>query len=270
MPETAFSKAVKRAVSAFKGALFPEDITCDLCGAELIDRTRVRLCAECCEKMPLIKEHICRVCGVEISDESDYCLRCQNVESYFKVNRSSLLYEGEAQRLIHEMKFGKKKYIAHTLGAIMSDTYLKYSMSADVIVPVPMTDAEVKCRGFNQSELLASQLGERLGLIVLPALVKVKETKSQKELTGKERAENLSGCFECVTKHAAGLRILLVDDVFTTGATANECARVLLRAKAKEVSVLTAAVTKRKPPLEGKPVSDKKSSERKNKADTGA
>ena len=79
---------------------------------------------------------------------------------------------------------------------------------------------------------------------VLPALVKVRETKPQKELTGKERAENLKGCFAVAYgEYVRGRKIVLVDDVFTTGSTANECTRMLLRAKAASVTVLTAAVT---------------------------
>ena len=120
-------------------------------------------------------------------------------------------------------------------------------MDAEIAVFVPMSDAEKKKRGFNQAELLAREVGERLGLPVLPALVKVKETSPQKELTGKERADNLKGCFSVAyADWIAGRRILLVDDVFTTGATANECARTLLKAKVRQVSVLTAAVTVQK------------------------
>lgn len=241
-----FKAKLKDVALTFKHALFPEDITCDLCGEELTAKTRYRLCGACAEKMPFVGDHVCLVCGEPIDNEADYCIRCQNTDSVFKLNRSPLVYEDGARELIHQLKFGKKKYIATTLGAMMSDTYLSNRVCGEIIVPVPMSAAELKKRGFNQAELLAYDVGERLGIPVLPSLNKVRETSAQKELGKKERAENLKGAFVNVFSQVKGRKILLVDDVFTTGATANECASVLLKSGAKEVSVLTAAVTKQK------------------------
>lgn len=232
--------------NALRLALFPSDITCDLCGDELTADTRYNLCAECASKLPAVGEHICLVCGVPLSDESDFCIRCKNYDCEFSMNRSPLVYEGETQTLILALKFGKKKYIAKTLGAMMADEFIRRRMSADIAVFVPMTEWEEKQRGFNQSELLAREVADRLGLPLLPALVKTKDTSAQKQLTLKEREENLKGAFACVFKEVKYRSILLIDDVFTTGATANACAHVLSEAGAKDVFVLTAAVTKRK------------------------
>ena len=228
-------------------ALFPEDITCDNCGEELVAQTRFRLCAECLEKLPIIDGHICLVCGAPIKDESDYCMRCQHAESVFEKSRAPFVYDGEAKELIHKMKFGGRKFIASTLGAFMADCFVKNGMSADVIAFVPMTKQEERKRGFNQAELLAREVGDRLKLPVLPALQKVKDTSAQKELTREDRMTNLEGAFRCVFDEVKRLNVLLVDDVFTTGITANECAKALLKGKAKSVSVLTAAVTVLKP-----------------------
>lgn len=245
------ARTVKRMLGALKDAVYPENVTCDLCGKELTADTRYNLCAACTERMPFVRGHVCLNCGVPMNDEADFCLRCQRTESVYKSNRSPLVYEGAAKQLIYSLKFGGKKYIAKLLGAMMADAYLNSGTDAEIVVFVPMSDAEKKKRGFNQAELLAREVGERLGLPVLPALAKVKETSPQKELTGKERAENLKGCFAVsYAEWIAGRRILLVDDVFTTGATANECARTLLKAKVRQVSVLTAAVTVQKPATE--------------------
>lgn len=241
---------VYRIVNPIKHTLFPENITCDICGEELISDTRYPLCAECTSKLPTTGEHICVNCGVPISGEADYCIRCENVRDEYLLNRSPLVYDGEAKELIYSLKFGGKRYLAKTLGAMMSDEFLKRGMSADIAIFVPMTDKEEKKRGFNQSELLARNVAERLNMPLLPALVKVKETSAQKELKGKERAENLKGAFTCVFEQVKGRKILLIDDVFTTGATANACAHALIKAGAREVSVLTAAVTKKKLPVE--------------------
>ena len=242
-----FSALVKRAYNAVDDALFPKNITCDCCGGELVAETRYRLCAKCSEKLPMISGHICQVCGAPINDESDYCIRCQNQESVFERSRSPLVYEGTAKHLIYEMKFLGKQYIAETLGAMMADCFVSNNMSADVIVFVPMTDKEKRKRGFNQAELLAREVGERLNIPVLPALVKIKETPPQKELTREDREKNLDGVFKCVFDEIRRLNVLLVDDIFTTGATSNECAKALLKGKAKSVNVLTATVTVQKP-----------------------
>lgn len=233
-----------------KEALYPENITCDVCGEELVAHTRYRLCARCVEDMPFVEGHVCLNCGVSIDNEADYCDRCQNNPSVFKLCRAPLLYDGKARNMVYALKFAGKKYLAHTLGAMMADTYLKYNMQGEIIVPVPMSEKDVKKRGFNQAEILAYEVGRRLNIPVLPALVKVKDTLEQKELSGRERAINLERAFEVVYPHVKDRKILLVDDVFTTGATANECAKVLLKAKCKEVSVLTACITKLKPLME--------------------
>ena len=240
----------KRGIKAFDKALYSIDCTCDVCGEELVADTRYRLCSDCIAKLPFANGHRCLCCGVPLADESDYCNRCQYERGAFVKNRSPLVYEGETRKIIYSLKFGKKKYLAQTLGALMADEFLKDNMEADIIVYVPMTEAEEKKRGFNQSELLAEEVGKRLNIAVLPALVKIKETKAQKELGGKERAQNLEGAFACVFEQVNNRKILLIDDIFTTGATANECAKVLLKAKAREVNVLTAAVAKLKIPVE--------------------
>lgn len=235
-----------KALDTFDDALYPLDCTCDVCGEELVEDTRYRLCSECIANLPFAKGHICLNCGMPLDDESDYCNRCQNQKSSFVKNRSPLVYDGEVKRMIHKLKFRKKKYIAQTLGALMADKYLESGMDSEIIVFVPMTESELKKRGFNQAELLAMEVGRRLDIPVLPALVKIKDTSQQKELKGKDRASNLEGAFACLFEQVKGRKILLVDDVFTTGATANECANTLLKAKAREVCVLTAAVTKLK------------------------
>ncbi len=234
------------AARSFGAALFPEGVTCDLCLSELDNDGRYRLCSECLGNMPLIGDHICLCCGVPLDDESEYCLRCQDTESNFKICRSAFVYEGEARRLIHQFKIGRKTYIASTLGAFMADTFLRRDMFAEIATYVPMTSAELKKRGMNHSELLARDVAERLNLPLLPALVKVKDTPQQKGLGRTERAKNLEGVFTCGFPQVKKRSVLLIDDIFTTGATANECAKVLLKAGAREVCVLTAAITKKK------------------------
>ena len=239
-------RAFSRVKSAFEDALFPMDATCDLCGEELTADTRYRLCADCAARLPMTGEHICLSCGVTLTDEADYCIRCENSDYKFKLNRAPMAYDGAAKDIVYAMKFGGKRYIAATLGAMMADEFIKRRMAADIAVFVPMTADEENRRGYNQSELLAREVADRLKLPLLPALVKVKDTAAQKKLSGKEREDNLDGAFSCVYNQVKGRRILLIDDVFTTGATANACTKALMKAGAREVCVLTAAVTRKK------------------------
>ncbi|MDD4839693.1 MAG: ComF family protein [Clostridia bacterium] len=241
-----FSKVLKNLWNAFLKTLFPPKVACDSCGLELVADTRYNLCSSCIEKLPFNNGKVCAVCGTPIDDEADYCIRCQNTESSFEKNRSPLVYQAETAKLILSLKFGGKKYLVDTLSALMADTFIDNRLIADVLVYVPMTNLERKKRGFNQSELLAVEIGKRLEIPVCKGLLKVKETSLQKELSAKERAENLAGAFLAVPEFVKGQSIVLIDDVFTTGSTANECAKALLKARAKRVNVLTAAVTKQR------------------------
>ena len=144
-------------------------------------------------------------------------------------------------------KYGEKKYLKNLLAKLMTDKYLSERFDSDVVTFVPMTKKEQRKRGYNQSELLAREIANSLSLECRPSLKKVKESPEQKSLSAKERAENLKGVFSCSDAALKGKRVLLIDDVFTTGATANECSGVLLKAGASNVLVLTACVTALKP-----------------------
>ncbi len=230
----------------FEMALFPPNVTCDVCHNELIWETRLNLCSECVASMPFNNKKICLKCGTQIEDESDYCLRCQNTLMVFDKARSPLVYEGLAKKIVYELKVGKKKYLIDLLSKMMADTYIEEKFDADVVTFVPMTKKEEKVRGFNQSKLLAYALAKRLNLPVEEAIQKVRETQSQKKLSAKERAKNLEDAFRVYDGFGKGKNVLLVDDVLTTGATANECSKMLAKTKPKKIYVLTCACTKQK------------------------
>ncbi|MDR3216436.1 MAG: ComF family protein [Clostridiaceae bacterium] len=238
-----FSEIIKRALHGFKNALYPAEVTCDACGNELTGRSRYRLCAECTETLPIIKsgEEICPQCGVPVKNEAVYCLRCQNMRSKFELNRSPLVYEGLAVTLVHKLKFGGQKYLAEALSAMLADCFWDNGMSADVILYVPMTKREQRVRGFNQSELLARGLSKRLNVPLSDALIKIKDTKGQRGLSAEERRKNLEGAFHALPE-VSGKNCLLIDDVFTTGTTINECASALRHAHAKSVCSMTLSI----------------------------
>lgn len=242
-------KIIKDKVNGFLQLLFPAGLTCVNCGAEIKkDETRYAFCADCTAKLPFIEGHKCVSCGTPIKNEADYCDNCTRYDRNFDINRSPLTYEGTAAELIKKLKFGNKKYIAAELAKMMTDTFIEEGMVADVVTFVPMTDKEIKERGYNQSRLLAEEIAKRLNLPISDKLLKIKETDRQKKLTAKERRDNLKGVFAVADKSDFyRKRILLIDDVITTGATVNECAAVLKKSGAVKVSSLTACITVFKP-----------------------
>lgn len=231
----------------FTFLIYPKNITCVGCGAELIADTRYDFCSKCYAELPFVGDNKCKICGRDIVGEGDYCDSCTRFDCCFDVNRAPLVYGGLAKTLIKKLKFGNKRYIAEELAKMMADTYITENFEADCISFVPMTQKDEKRRGYNQAELLAKDVGKRLNIEVLPVLHKISSTATQKKLTAKERRENLKGAFAASDCDSfKGKTVLVVDDVFTTGATMGECARVLKKSGAKKVLGLTACISEYK------------------------
>lgn len=148
------------------------------------------------------------------------------------------LYEGTLATAINLFKFHGIKRLSRPLGTLL----LAYDMRGiDAIVPVPLSISGLRKRGFNQSLLLAHTIAKKRKLrIIGDGLIKKTETPPQLGLPAKRRLKNIKGAF-CTVKNFSGMRVLLIDDVMTTGATANECSRQLLKAGSDEVAVLTLA-----------------------------
>lgn len=226
-------------------ALYPLDFSCNNCGMELAKPTRSGLCDSCNDKLEYNNGGICITCGRKTESETNYCLSCQNNKRYFEFCRSPLVYTGTARKLIKNYKFAGKRYLAPYFVNLMVDTYLDNPYTCDAVCSVPISKLRMVERGFNQSEIIAKQLAKRLKLEYVDALVKVRETSDQVGLSATERTKNLAGAFK-VDKDVKGKNILLIDDVLTTGSTASECSRVLLKAGAKSVKVLVIASVEEK------------------------
>lgn len=149
------------------------------------------------------------------------------------------LYRGAARRLVVHLKFGPFELAARPLAAAMARCVS--GLAFDALVPVPLHRRGLRARGANQSALLAGRVSGETGIPVREALVKRRETRRQSSLSARARETNVRLAFEA-KDNVRGLHLLLVDDVRTTGATAQDCARALLAAGAEAVSLLTAAV----------------------------
>jgi ComF family protein len=154
------------------------------------------------------------------------------------------LYEGALAELIRLLKFEGERALALELARLMLPRMGEFKV--DAITFVPLHPLSERARGFNQAELLAMHLGELADIPVLPTLMKIRETRPQVELTGPERIKNVEGAFAPLGA-AQGKRVLLIDDVYTTGATVRECSRALKEAGYEWVGILTPARTPRSP-----------------------
>ena len=195
------------------------------------------LCPKCAEKITLIKPPVCYKCGKPC--EAFNCDECYQREYAFECARSAGIFEGVLRDAIHAMKYRNYEAVVDPLAEILirafPDTGL--ARSVHVLVPIPIHYSRLLDRGFNQSEELARKLAARIGLPVeSKVLRKSRKTAHQVDLPLDERALNIRGSFSVRrAERIRGKRVLLIDDVFTTGATLDEAARVLLESGASEV-----------------------------------
>ena len=154
-------------------------------------------------------------------------------------------YENLIRKLILQYKFNDKSYLYKTFCEFMvkNKKVFDFIKSYDIIIPVPMHRIKLRKRGYNQSELVARELAKKFNLkIYTDVLIKIKNNKVQSTLTKEERKENIKNVFKVVnTDKIKGMKILILDDIYTTGATVNECVEELMRAKPEEIGVLTLA-----------------------------
>ncbi len=156
-------------------------------------------------------------------------------------------YDEKVEKIVHEVKFFRKFALSRRIGSELSQVFLSEPClkKSDMIIPVPLHKSRQRERGFNQSELLCEVIGRQADAkIEVSALRRVRQTKAQSKLNAAERAQNISGAFKVVKPELIrGKRVVLIDDVLTTGSTLSSCAGALLEAGAEKVYALTAAMT---------------------------
>ena len=205
------------------------------------------VCPACLRKpAALIAEYFCRDCRTPFRnrfplDEDGRCALCRLGLNGFDAAYTFGAFEAELRELIHVFKYGRVKTLARPLGRFLA-LALPRTERFDVVVPMPLHWMRRWTRGFNQSELLAREIARRASVPVRNLVRRAKATTPQAGLTNAKRRANVSGAFRVHRPaRVRGLRILLVDDVMTTGATASACARALKQAGAARVTLLTVA-----------------------------
>ena len=212
---------------------------CAFCGAVVQPQTEI--CAKCSEDVPRVTPPICYSCGCGKSE-----CKCEKHHSeYASAFAAPFYYTGVVNQGIHRMKFQSSPQAAEVFGREMAvfARQVYRDVTIDLVTFVPMTRREKRERGYNQSELLAKAAARALMLPMAPTLKKLYETARQRSLGKRERSGNVLGVFEVIDpSQIRGKRVLLCDDLRTSGATLIECAKMLRIRGACEVLCLTAAV----------------------------
>ena len=218
--------------------------TCAACAAPLDQPSGGAVCHTCWSALPSAPSAgVCRVCGDTLqtwrpTQLDQLCARCRRTPRSITIGRSIGPYEGKLREILHALKYDGRRSVAKHLGQLMGAAAPEVLRGADCVAPVPLHFTRHYSRGFNQ----ANELARHLPLPVLQALRRRRRTVTQTDLPEAERHANVQSAFVMRRRRSVeGLVVVLVDDVSTTGATIDACARVLLAAGAKEVRALTAA-----------------------------
>ncbi len=218
-----------------------ERYTCLNCGREIFDNGY--FCEPCLTALPFNDGYTCDVCGRKQEAEG-VCMECKSRRPVYERSASAFVYEGDIRRLVISFKRGKKfigKAFAEAVLPIIQEKF----KDIDSLTFIPMMKRDIIVRGFNQSEFLCNELKDKLNLPVL-SLKKIKRSNAQKKLSQTSRRENLKGCFKADKKLFKGKRVLIVDDVLTTGATGDSVAEALKKAGATKIYLITVAAVEYK------------------------
>lgn len=260
--EEAWSNAracARRAADSLFSVLFPSD--CRICGLPLLNISRLPVCPGCLARIHPVEGNVCSICGERVlsafaqadDDGLRRCPACRRLDRPYERAVAYGSYDGGLRELIHLLKYNGVRPAARVLGRMLAEAWpmLESSFASEtvLVVPVPLFKGKRRQRGFNQSELIAGaalKLYSAKGRLQLAPglLLRIRDTHSQIGLTSHQRRENLRGAFAVArAQEVIGREVLLVDDVYTTGTTASECAKVLRRAGAAKVWVATVART---------------------------
>ncbi len=200
--------------------------------------------------LPCTGEHFCQRCGESYEGDIEGMFRCSNCAGrtwYISRARAAYRAEKKVREILHEFKYQRQFHHLPCLAGWLQEGFERFYQQEpedrwDGLVPVPLYPVRRRERGFNQAEELARMLGKSTGLPVLDVLTRIKKTETQARLRRSERLRNQLNAFDLKSGFdLRGKRLLIIDDVFTTGATINACARILKKAGAGDLAALTVA-----------------------------
>ncbi len=240
------SQNFKNFYANFLNLFYPKNLKCIFCGEELNEKSQNGSCTSCLKVLPYVYNE-CLKCGNPLENAGAVCLDCKRNNYDFDFARSVFAFDGLVKTAVHKFKYFSAKPYAKPLANFMIDKFKSCNIVSDIVTFVPMHPQKQKLRGFNQAELLANDVAKSLNLNCKNLIVKTKETASQTTMSYLERLNNVKDCYAFnpdFKKDILGKSILLIDDVFTTGATSSYIASLLKQNGALKVYVLTLAHTK--------------------------
>ena len=223
---------------------------CPVCGRILtrnIISQNPYICAECYGKLSFPEEPRCLKCSRPVSDDSDeFCPTCLKSVRHFDRGSSLLIHDDAAKKILYDLKYSNKRDNADFLAFEAADRMKELLLlwNPDVMIPIPLHRKKTLSRGFNQAELLADRLSHLTDIPVdRVMLIRSRETSPQKGLDRDQRIKNIRGAFTVTDENCNSYRtVLLVDDIYTSGATLSETARVLKEAGVRTVYFLTFSI----------------------------
>ncbi|MEG0720282.1 MAG: ComF family protein [Lachnospiraceae bacterium] len=208
--------------------------------------TEQEICEECKKELKTIKEPRCKKCGKPVRyREQEYCGDCQIKHHEFEQGRSLWLHKQPVSTSIYRFKYGNRRRYAKYYGSCMAREFgtLLKQWHIEVIMPIPLHKARHRKRGYNQAELLATEIGLLTDIPVdTVSLLRGKKTKPQKQLTEKARAQNMKDAFRLSNRLQRKKTVLLVDDIYTTGCTIDVAAKLLKCSGVEKVYFLTISI----------------------------
>ncbi|MBQ7467210.1 MAG: ComF family protein [Clostridia bacterium] len=234
---------LKNKLNKITDFMFPVH-SCLCCGSECDTFDGYRICSRCMAKLHKIGNNFCQKCGTHIKGNYPLCIHCKDIERHFNKARSVFVYDENFAPIILKTKLGKAKTPALALGKMLADFFKTSDVMGEVVTFVPMPLSRQKERGFNQAEEICKEFSRLTEIPMIDALEKKETATKQAKLNFDERQLNIIDTFKIKDKNLVkGKHVLLIDDVITTGATVSECAKVMMKAGAKQVDVLSVAHT---------------------------
>ncbi len=223
-------------------AVYPR--TCPFCDKILPRGTDI--CNDCNNKLKYVVEPRCKKCGKQLTkEEQEYCYDCANHRHLYREGIAAFVYDEMVSKSIYRFKYYNRRTYAGMYARAIGERYGGHiaRWQPDVFIPVPIHRDKLQKRGYNQAELIATELGRYLGIPVDGKyLRRIKRTRAQKELNRSERKKNLENAFKISSNVVEYKKIVLVDDIYTTGSTLDECAKVLMAAGAQDVYFVSLSI----------------------------
>lgn len=221
--------------------IYPEK--CPFCGA-ILERWEKGVCGKCRQTLPYIHEPRCMKCGKPIQSETEeFCYDCKKRNHIFDSGQSMWVHKPPVNQAVYAFKYHDRRCYGKIFAAEMVrelNSYLDF-VSAEVLIPIPLYKKRYRNRGYNQAEILAREIGRLAHLPVADVLIRKKSTNPQKQLSDTQRKKNIEGAF-ALRQGIEYKTVILIDDIYTTGSTLDEAAKVLKNAGVQRVYFLTISI----------------------------